>query len=112
MANRTVYLVIKEPMFNKLKDKARKVAIEATEEYEKEGALVWEELVMQNAPQESSNYELDEDSNSLRVWGDFSNGLGFISLDIPLDFDMVTDIIQMYVKKINKVRTVLEAIKE
>ena len=111
MAKRTVYLVIKEPAFNKTKAKAREEAIATNDDYEKEGALVWEDLVLTNND-EDKDYEIDEDSNSLRVWGDLNDGLGFMSVDIPLDFDMVTDIIQMYVKKINKVRTVLEAIKE
>ncbi len=109
MTDKTAYLVIKEPILNKLKAKARKEAINTDEDYEKDGSLLFEQITLKNDIGE--DYEVDEDTNALRVWGNFENGLGFISIDIPIDTELMTQLIQMYVKKMNKIKTILEAAK-
>jgi len=35
----------------------------------------------------------------------------FSSYDLPVDLDLVIDLIQMYIKKLNKLKTILEATK-
>ena len=40
-----------------------------------------------------------------------SNELGYFSVDFDLDLDIVVDIIEFYMKKLGKLKTVLEATK-
>lgn len=40
-----------------------------------------------------------------------NNELGYFSIDINLDLDTVVDIIEFYMKKLGKLKTVLEATK-
>lgn len=110
MLNMRAYLVLKEPELKKLRDKAREDAIATMEEYEKDGSILFEDLAV--TADGDNSYEIDD--NALRVWGDISlNGesFGFLSIDIPLDFDMVTSIIEEYVSRVNKVKAILEAAK-
>jgi len=110
MSERSVYLIIKEPIFEKQKAEARKAAKSVDEGFAKDGSLLWEALPLVDE-KSNTGYEIDEGDNTLNVWGDFSNGLGFVSLTLSLDIDLVTDIIQLYVKKMNKIKAMLEATK-
>jgi len=110
MSERSVYLIIKEPAFLKQKEVARKAAVQIDEEFAKDGSLLWENISLVDE-HSNTGYELDENKNTLNVWGDFSNGLGFVSLTLSLDIDLVIDIIQLYVKKMNKIKAMLEATK-
>ncbi len=38
--------------------------------------------------------------------------IGFFNMKVPLDFEKLIDIFQGYIKKLNKVKTVMETIKE
>ena len=38
--------------------------------------------------------------------------IGFFTMNIPLDFDKLIEIFQGYIKKLNKVKTVMETIKD
>ena len=109
MTEKRVYLTIKEPIFKRDKVSARAKAIATSDDHEKDGSLLWEDLSLKN--EDEKDYEIDEANNTLNVWGDFSNDMGFMSITIPLDIDLVTEIIQLYVKKMNKIKAMLEATK-
>jgi hypothetical protein len=52
---------------------------------------------------------LEFENGTLTV--DCSNKLGYYSLDVDLDLDIVVQIIEYYMKKLGKLKTVLEATK-
>ena len=93
MKEKTAFLILKEPILNKLKTKARTAAIENSDDYEKDGSLLFEEIRLTN--EIGQDYEIDEEKSILTTWGDFDNGLGFISIDIPIDTELMTQLIQM-----------------
>ncbi|MCK9429476.1 MAG: hypothetical protein M0R17_05690 [Candidatus Omnitrophica bacterium] len=73
------------------------------------------ELVYNNLRLEIGEMYFDEEKERLVLNGDIFDGkedLGYISsYDLPIDLDLVVDLVQMYIKKLNKLKTVLEATK-
>lgn len=53
--------------------------------------------------------ELQFDDGEIVLSGTMPN-LGYISVTMKLDLDVVTDIIEYYIKKVNRVKTVLQAV--
>lgn len=56
-----------------------------------------------------------ENGNILKISGSFlSNGeqLGYTTLRVPLDFGKLIDIFQGYIKKLQKVKNVMESVKD
>lgn len=62
-----------------------------------------------------SEMYFDDDSEKLVINGSLFSGkeeLGMISsYDLPIDLDLVVRLVQSYIKKLNKLKTVLEATK-
>ena len=56
------------------------------------------------------------EGNKLKISGGMKTQddeeIGFFNLEVPLDFDKLIDIFQSYIKKLQKVKTVMEATKE
>jgi len=103
----TAYLDIDKEAFDKTKAGAEKAGTSAVGS---DKSFLYEQL----------DWALDKDacefteSGELYLFGDISEGtkrLGCLSCTIKLDFDLVTGIIEHYVKKVNKVKTILEATK-
>lgn len=61
---------------------------------------------------------LDEsvEGNTLQISGILKTqndeNLGYININVPLDFDKLIEIFQSYIKKLNKVKTVMESVKD
>jgi len=58
--------------------------------------------------------ELDLDDETITISGDITinnKRLGFVSLTTKIDINIVSEIVNTYVKKLNKLKTVLEATK-
>jgi len=95
--------------FEKQKNSAKKRFNEEWKNDEPDSTYLWDELYL-------DSYEDEVDGNTLKIDGglkdDDGNHLGSIRLDIPLDFDKLIDIFQGYIKKLNKVKTVMETVKE
>ncbi len=62
----------------------------------------------------------DDNKNTLHIAGDMflsdecdntKEKFGYTSIDIPLDMELVIDIIEVYRKKLGKLKTILEAAK-
>jgi predicted transcriptional regulator YheO len=100
-------IYIKE--FEKQKDQARKRFNETYTGDEQDSTYYWENLSLDYS-------EEIVDGNILKVSGTMkdSNGkeLGFVHINVPLDFDKLIDIFQSYIKKLNKVKTVMESVKD
>ena len=71
-------------------------------------------------PDKSEGFYFDERKNVISIAGDLflsnerdelKEKLGYSSIDIPLDFEIVIDIIEAYRKRLGKLKTVLEATK-
>lgn len=95
--------------FEKQKVAAKKRFNEAYTNDEENSTYMWDELYLES-------WEEEVDGNTLKINGalkdDDGNNLGSIRLDVPLDFEKLIDIFQGYIKKLNKVKTVMESVKE
>lgn len=63
----------------------------------------------------TDEFYVEDKSDFLHISGNlfsFGKDLGFISFDIPLNQDIAKDIIDRYIKKLQKLKTVLEATKD
>ena len=56
------------------------------------------------------------EGNTLKVSGTMKTqddkDIGFFTMNVPLDFEKLIEIFQGYIKKLNKVKTVMETIKD
>ncbi len=70
---------------------------------------MWEDLWLDYSE------EVVED-NMLKISGTMKTqndeDLGFFNLKVPLDFEKLIEIFQSYIKKLNKVKTVMESVKD
>ncbi len=107
MSNIDLTLNIKD--FEKLKSKAKE---EANERYH--GDEPNQSYSFADCDLELSEEEVD--GNVLKVSGSIitpdGESLGFINLETQLDFEKLIEIFQSYIKKLNKVKTVMESVKD
>ncbi len=105
--NMDVSIKIRE--FEKQKEKAQKRFNEEYPNDKKDSVYMWEDLWLDYSE------EVIED-NILKVSGTMKTqddkDLGFFTLRVPLDFEKLIDIFQGYIKKLNKVKTVMESVKD
>ena len=87
-------------------DKERKEAEERAKAEDLEG-LLWDYLEL------SINEMRYEDGNIIVDGSFYSNGeeFGYISVTIPIDLELTIEITQDYIKRLNKLKSVLEAVK-
>lgn len=76
---------------------------------EKDEHYEWEDLEMKFPEEEVEGNEIKISGN---MTDDKGRELGWLTLRVPLDFDKLIDIFQGYIKKLNKVKTVMETVKE
>jgi len=73
------------------------------------------QLTYSNLRLDISEMYIDEKTETLVLNGNIYCGkedLGYISsYDLPIDLDLVVDLVQIYMKKLGKLKTVLEATK-
>ena len=99
-------------------DKLKKKAIKSGDEYCDDGEEGKEmNLNYLKLDSKSDERYFDVKSNSFVFSGslvdiDTEENLGYLSMDVKLDSEMLLDIISMYIKRLSKVKTVIEAIKD
>jgi len=93
------YIHIEKDYFDKTKEQANKKSLEDSPESDN---YLWDNL----------NFSLDDinfDKGILNIGGE--TDLGYLNLDFDLGLDTVIDVIDFYMKKLGKLKTVLEATK-
>ena len=95
--------------FEKQKKEAQKLFNEKYPGDEKDSVYMFEDLWLDYS-------EEIVEGNKLKISGTMKTqddkDIGFFNLEVPLDFDKLIDIFQSYIKKLQKVKTVMEATKE
>jgi len=95
--------------FEKQKKEAQKIFNEEYPNDEKDSVYMWEDLWLDYSE------EIIE-GNILKVAGTMktqnNEDLGFFNLRIPLDFEKLIDVFQSYIKKLQKVKNVMESVKD
>ena len=95
------HIVIEEDFFEKNKEKARKASIEfGGKEYEKSLQFDWLTSEIEELSFEDDKIELQ-----------FSNPLGYFSINIPLDAEDLERLLGVVIKRMNKIKTMLETLK-
>jgi hypothetical protein len=93
-----LYIHINKNWFERNKN----LAETTSKEGDNEDGYLWENL----------NFNIDSieiDNGNVFIGG--SSDLGYISLDFNLDMDTAIDVIEFYMKKLGKLKTILEATK-
>lgn len=110
-----VYLEIKEKAFVPMRDEGIKKAKELVGEEDYTDEITLDDSLIYSTEPE---IEFDSTDGTIRysasLMGSLEKGnieLGYISESISLDLDTVTEIVQYYMKKLGKIKTVLEATK-
>lgn len=103
MNDSNVYLSLDKEKFDKQKAKALRISEGAANDADTIPEYVFEDLTLKST-------EFDFNGNELYISGDLE-GLGYLSLTIPIDTDDAITFIEEYVKKMNKIKTILEAAK-
>jgi hypothetical protein len=87
---------------------------EALERFKAEtGAEKSEELQYPELKWEIDEMTFDENTGEVYICGNLESGkLGYLAITCNMDMDTVIGIISMYTKKMNKLKTVLEATKD
>lgn len=95
--------------FEKQKEEARERFNKEYPNDEKDSVYIWEDLWLDYSE------EVVED-NMLKIVGTMKTqddkDIGFFNLKVPLDFEKLIEIFQSYIKKLNKVKTVMESVKD
>ena len=100
-----VYLNISKKLIT---GESRKKAEESAIANEDPDGLTWEYL------EDHTTETVFEDGKlnySFEIFQE-SDGVGYVSVDIPIDLDLAAEIVGYYIKKLNRLKTVLEATKE
>ncbi len=95
--------------FEKLKKEAQKKFNEDYPNDEKDSVYMFEDLWLDYSEEivEGNKFKV---SGTMKTQDD--KDIGFFNLVVPLDFDKLIEIFQSYIKKLQKVKTVMEATKE
>ncbi len=108
-----VYLELETKDFERKKKEAIKRANENAPNDEPNNNMLWENLKVETTEQK---FDLESQtldfSGSLIDTNDDEKHLGFISLKLDLDLETVLEIINLYMKRLGKLKTVLEATKD
>ena len=105
-----IYLDLNKKEFEDSLDSANKRAIERDGDEGKDSAL-YEDAEFK--PEDSMGF--DESTECVYFSGDIyheGENLGYMSCSLPLDFEDIISIIEVYRKKLGKLKTVLEATKD
>jgi hypothetical protein len=105
----TLDLNIQIDEFEKQKKQAQKRFNETYKSDDQDSVYLWEDLILDTA-------EESVDGNDLKISGNMKTSkgedLGWITLVVPLDFEKLIEIFQSYIKKLNKVKSVMESVKD
>ncbi len=109
-----VYFELEIKALEELKVKAIKEADEGCEKGDEGTRMLFNNLELDAEPAERY---FDEKKGAFTFSGtlkdkDSDKKLGYLSFDVDMDADTLLDIIQIYMKRLGKVKTVLEAVKD
>ena len=109
-----IYFELNIKELEKLKKKAIAEADENCDEGEEGKSMLFNNLELDSSP--SERY-FDEKKSTFTFSGnlkdkDTEEVLGYLSFDVDMDADSLLEVIQIYMKKLGKVKTVLEAVKD
>jgi hypothetical protein len=107
--NTSMDLNIQRDEFEKQKKQAQKRFNEEYKNDEPDSVYMWEDLWLDYSEEVIEGDTL-KISGTMKTQDD--EDLGFFTLRIPLDFEKLIEIFQGYIKKLNKVKTVMETIKD
>lgn len=102
MMKAEVYLSLNEKALEETKQKA-------SQDSDEGGDLVYKNTVIKDL-----NFELDEKAGNLIVYGPleaFGSDIGYISLEMPLSVELSLEVVSSMLKRLGKLKTVLEASK-
>jgi len=87
---------------------SRKKAEETSKAIDGSDDLTWEQI------EDKSSETSFDDGTLIHAFELYQNGelAGYISVEIPIDLDLAAEIVGYYIKKLNRLKTVLEATKE
>ncbi len=105
------YFSLREKAIKKLSEEGHKNAIEARGEDDEEAK---DSISFEDLPYNIQEIEFNEGELTLdiEIKTPSSDALAFVSLEVPIDLDLAAEIVSFYVKKLNKLKTVLEATKD
>lgn len=98
-----MYVNLNEQFLEKTKEKARKESIESVGEEEGKHNLMYPET------KEDEIHSLEIEDNQITI--DIENELGYFSFTIPLDADTLEQLLTVVIKRMNKIKTLLESVK-
>jgi len=108
-----VYLELRTEDFEKKKKVAVKNANENAPDDPENENMLWENLEIETTEQK---FDLEKGtlnfSGSMVDTDDENKCLGYISLKLDLDLETILEIINLYMKRLGKLKTVLEATKD
>lgn len=97
-----MYVNINEQFLEKTKEEARKESIEVVGEEDGKHNLVYQET-------KDEIEELNIEDDKIEI--SFSNELGYFSFNIPLDTNALEQLLSVTIKRMNKIKTLLESLK-
>ena len=92
----------------------REAASKATEEAYGDDPDTEDTLLYEDVKWNAEELYFDKESESITCNGEFSSmgkKLGYMSLEIPIHSELLIEIIEHYMKKLGKLKTVMEALK-
>jgi len=95
--------------FEKQKEEARKRFNKTYPSDEKDSVYMWEDLWLDYS-EELVEGDILKISGGMKTQND--EDLGFFTLRVPLDFEKLIEIFQSYIKKLQKVKNVMESVKD
>ena len=95
--------------FEKLKKEAQKKFNNEYPNDDKDSVYMFDDLWLDYS-EEIVEGNMLKISGSMKTQDD--KDIGFFNIKVPLDFDKLIEIFQSYIKKLNKVKTVMETVKE
>ena len=95
-----MYVHLDENFIKRTRDDARKTSIGAIGKEEGKSDLLWEELA-----DTIDSIEIEDDNIGIAI----SNELGTFSIDIPLDSKLFKLFLTVVIKRVNKIKTMLES---
>jgi len=97
-----MYVQLDGSYLERTRAKANEEAISSVGEEEGKNQLMYPEL-----KDEVSSFEIEENKISVS----FSNELGYFSMEIPISLEDLEQIMSLTIKKLNKIKSLLESLK-
>jgi len=97
-----MYVRLNEKFLEKTKEEAKETAISQMGDEDGKDNLLWEDTV--------GKIEIEEITDEY-ICVSIDSKLGYFSVDIPLTSDVLEDLLGVVIKKMNKIKTMLESLR-